>query len=280
MRSAAAASCATAKALAIGKPPGAKVGHWAKAYLSPDGKTFLAQWSAECEVPTRVLRAGSRRRAARRHRRGGLGEGAAVGRGRLDARTDARSSRSGAATAGCRRTATCTSSRRTARARRSVRFARKARERSDRWRRSSKASRSTAAPRTSSRISTTSAGTANGTTMILETRIETEGPTRVGTRATDKRKLPMGKQDVSYEITEHEPPRRSAFRGTNGAVRPVGSVTIEPLDGGARSRADARVRVAGPRLRQAARAAREPRSAEAHPGAAGEAQGAARERPT
>jgi hypothetical protein len=32
-------------------PPGAQVGHWAKAYLSPDGKTFLAQWSAECEVP-------------------------------------------------------------------------------------------------------------------------------------------------------------------------------------------------------------------------------------
>ena len=41
--------------LAIGKPPGAKVGHWAKAYLSPDGKTFLAQWSAECEVPFAFL---------------------------------------------------------------------------------------------------------------------------------------------------------------------------------------------------------------------------------
>jgi hypothetical protein len=40
------------KVLAIGKPAGAKVGHWAKAYLSPDGKTFLAQWSAECEIPT------------------------------------------------------------------------------------------------------------------------------------------------------------------------------------------------------------------------------------
>jgi hypothetical protein len=39
------------EALAIGKPPGAKVGHWAKAYLSPDGQTFLAQWSAECEIP-------------------------------------------------------------------------------------------------------------------------------------------------------------------------------------------------------------------------------------
>jgi hypothetical protein len=40
------------EALAIGKPPGAKAGHWAKAFLSPDGKTFLAEWSAECEVPT------------------------------------------------------------------------------------------------------------------------------------------------------------------------------------------------------------------------------------
>ena len=40
------------EALAISKPAGAKVGHWAKAYLSPDGKTFLAQWSAECELPT------------------------------------------------------------------------------------------------------------------------------------------------------------------------------------------------------------------------------------
>lgn len=72
--------------------------------------------------------------------------------------------------------------------------------------------------------------------MIVSTRVETDGPTRVGTRATDTRQLPLGKQDVAYEITEHDPPRRSSFRGTNGAVRPVGSVTIEPLDGGARSR--------------------------------------------
>jgi hypothetical protein len=43
------------ESLAIGKPTGAKVGHWAKAYLSPDGRTFLAQWSAECEVPYAFL---------------------------------------------------------------------------------------------------------------------------------------------------------------------------------------------------------------------------------
>jgi hypothetical protein len=28
-----------------------KVGHWERGFLSPDGKTLLAQWSAECEVP-------------------------------------------------------------------------------------------------------------------------------------------------------------------------------------------------------------------------------------
>lgn len=37
--------------LPVERPPRAKVGHWATAYLSPDGKTRLAQWSAECEVP-------------------------------------------------------------------------------------------------------------------------------------------------------------------------------------------------------------------------------------
>jgi hypothetical protein len=26
-------------------------GHWRQAWLSPDGKTLLAQWSAECEIP-------------------------------------------------------------------------------------------------------------------------------------------------------------------------------------------------------------------------------------
>jgi hypothetical protein len=30
---------------------GLQVGHWADAWLSPDGETLLAQWSAECEIP-------------------------------------------------------------------------------------------------------------------------------------------------------------------------------------------------------------------------------------
>jgi len=63
--------------------------------------------------------------------------------------------------------------------------------------------------------------------QIVSTTVETDGPTHVGTRATDIRRVPGGKQSVTYEITEHDPPRRTAFRGVNGPVRPVGTVTVE-----------------------------------------------------
>jgi uncharacterized membrane protein len=71
---------------------------------------------------------------------------------------------------------------------------------------------------------------------IVSTRVETEGPTRVGTRATNRRRVPGGERDISFEITEHDPPHKVSFRGVNGPVRPVGTVTFEPLDGGARTR--------------------------------------------
>jgi uncharacterized membrane protein len=72
--------------------------------------------------------------------------------------------------------------------------------------------------------------------QILSVHIDTDGPTRVGSRATDKRRLPGGTRDVSYEITEHDAPHTSSFRGVNGPIRPRGTVTVEPLDGGARSK--------------------------------------------
>jgi uncharacterized membrane protein len=67
---------------------------------------------------------------------------------------------------------------------------------------------------------------------IISSKLETEGPTRVGSKATDKRKVPGGTQDVTYEITEHDPPRRAAFKGLNGPVRPVGTITVEPAGEG------------------------------------------------
>ena len=71
---------------------------------------------------------------------------------------------------------------------------------------------------------------------ILSTRVDTEGPTRVGTRAVDRRKVPGGPRDIPYEVTEHDPPRKVSFLGTGGPVRPVGTVTVEPVGDGSRSR--------------------------------------------
>jgi uncharacterized membrane protein len=72
--------------------------------------------------------------------------------------------------------------------------------------------------------------------QIVEVVSASEGPTRVGSRATDKRRVPGGMREVTYEIIEHDPPRRTRFRGVDGPIRPVGTVTVDPLDDGSRSR--------------------------------------------
>jgi len=72
---------------------------------------------------------------------------------------------------------------------------------------------------------------------IVSSHVVTGSPIGVGTRASDKRRLPGGmKATVTYEIVEHDPPRRTRFQGVNGPVRVAGVVSIEPLDGGAGSR--------------------------------------------
>jgi uncharacterized protein YndB with AHSA1/START domain len=72
---------------------------------------------------------------------------------------------------------------------------------------------------------------------IVSTSDVTSGPVRVGTRATDLRRGPGGmKVRVTYEIVEHDPPRRTRFEGVNGPVRVAGTVTVEPVDGGAKSK--------------------------------------------
>jgi uncharacterized membrane protein len=71
---------------------------------------------------------------------------------------------------------------------------------------------------------------------IVSVRVETDGPTRVGSRATETRRVPGGNQDITYEITEHNPPRSFAFRGLNGPIRPQGRGRIEPVGDGSSSR--------------------------------------------
>jgi uncharacterized protein YndB with AHSA1/START domain len=72
--------------------------------------------------------------------------------------------------------------------------------------------------------------------QIVSTKVDGEGPTKVGTRATDVRRMGKREMTVTYEITEHDPPKLFAFRGLNGPVRPIGRGTVEPLDEGKRSR--------------------------------------------
>jgi uncharacterized membrane protein len=72
--------------------------------------------------------------------------------------------------------------------------------------------------------------------QIVSVKLETEGPTRVGSRATDTRRVPGGPREFTYEITEHDPPRKASFRVVNGPIRPHGTVTVEPLGDGVRSR--------------------------------------------
>jgi uncharacterized membrane protein len=64
---------------------------------------------------------------------------------------------------------------------------------------------------------------------LVSTKVETEGATGVGTRVVERRKVPGGAQDFPYEVTEHEPPRKTLFRGTAGPVRPVGMYTVDPV---------------------------------------------------
>ena len=65
---------------------------------------------------------------------------------------------------------------------------------------------------------------------LTSVRIEGTGPVGVGTRAVETRKVPGGEREMSYELTAHDPPRTSSWKGLDGPVRPNGTVTVEALD--------------------------------------------------
>src|SRR5690348_8101968 len=57
-----------------------------------------------------------------------------------------------------------------------------------------------------------------------------------GGRFTSTRRFARAERTLTQEVTEVDPPRRWAARGIDGPIRPSASVTVEPLDGGTRSR--------------------------------------------
>jgi uncharacterized protein YndB with AHSA1/START domain len=71
---------------------------------------------------------------------------------------------------------------------------------------------------------------------IVSAKVETDGPVAVGTRVREFRKMGGREQDTSYEITEHDPPRKTSFRGFAGPVRPMGTIVVEPIGDGSKTR--------------------------------------------
>jgi uncharacterized membrane protein len=72
--------------------------------------------------------------------------------------------------------------------------------------------------------------------QIVDVQVETPGPTRVGTRVKQTRRVPGGKRTFTMEALEHDPPNAFAFKVIDGPIRPHGRVTLTPLEGGSRTR--------------------------------------------
>ena len=72
--------------------------------------------------------------------------------------------------------------------------------------------------------------------QIVDVQPQGDGPLRVGSRVKETRRVPGGDRTMTYEITERDPPRKSSFRVLDGPVRAAGTISIEPIDDGSRSR--------------------------------------------
>ena len=97
---------------------------------------------------------------------------------------------------------------------------------------------------------------------LVEAKVQTEGPTRIGSRVTQTRRVGGGTRTFTLEVTAHEPPSRFAFKGIGGLgavargdhVRTTRRRSAHPVLSGVRGR--------GTWARRAAHATRPPHSPE------------------
>jgi uncharacterized protein YndB with AHSA1/START domain len=71
---------------------------------------------------------------------------------------------------------------------------------------------------------------------VVGVRVDDAGPPGPGSRFATTRRVGGVERTMTQEVTELRPPRRWAVRAVDGPIRPSATVTVEPLDGGARSR--------------------------------------------
>jgi uncharacterized protein YndB with AHSA1/START domain len=72
--------------------------------------------------------------------------------------------------------------------------------------------------------------------QIVDVQPESDQPMGVGKRVRETRRVPGGDRSMTYEVTEYDPPRRSSFRVLDGPIRAVGTISVEPVGDGSRSR--------------------------------------------
>ena len=72
--------------------------------------------------------------------------------------------------------------------------------------------------------------------QIVDVQPEGDQPMGVGKRVRETRRVPGGDRSMTYEVTEYDPPRQSSFRVLDGPIRAVGTISVEPVGDGSRSR--------------------------------------------
>ena len=70
---------------------------------------------------------------------------------------------------------------------------------------------------------------------VVSIEVEHMTPAGVGTRVRETRRVQRRTMTATWEVTEYEPAARFGFRGVDGPVRPVVTMTLTPLDAGTRT---------------------------------------------
>jgi hypothetical protein len=71
---------------------------------------------------------------------------------------------------------------------------------------------------------------------LVRSSLQGGGQPAVGSKVVQTRRIGRMERTMTLDVTEHSPPNRWGFRGIDGPVRPIGKGSIEPIEGGARSR--------------------------------------------
>jgi uncharacterized protein YndB with AHSA1/START domain len=79
---------------------------------------------------------------------------------------------------------------------------------------------------------TTPGSSARWQGMVLESKLTSEGPVGVGTTGKSSSQFLGRRMESTWEITEHELNRKTAYKSTSGPVPYENSATLESVDEG------------------------------------------------